>query len=89
MICDNPDAYINQPGFDFLQAVPLTWDETKVIDAKPSEFVPIARRKGNEWYVGAITNHDRADELSINLIFYLPEIIPRRFGAMHLQVIRI
>jgi alpha-glucosidase len=58
MMCDNPDAYINQPGFDFLQAVPLTWDETKVIDAKPSEFVAIARRKGKEWYVGAITNHE-------------------------------
>jgi alpha-glucosidase len=58
MICDNPDAYINQPGFDFLQAVPLTWDETRVIAAKPSEYVAIARRKGDDWYVGAITNHE-------------------------------
>jgi len=58
MVCDDPDAYIDQPGFDFLQQVPTTWDETRVIDAKPSEWLAIARRKGNEWYVGAITNHD-------------------------------
>ncbi|WP_094573009.1 glycoside hydrolase family 97 protein [Mucilaginibacter xinganensis] len=58
MVCDDPQAYINQPGFDFIQQVPTTWDETRVIDAKPGKWLAIARRKGNEWYVGAITNHE-------------------------------
>ncbi|MDB4923463.1 glycoside hydrolase family 97 protein [Mucilaginibacter sp.] len=58
MVCDNPEAYINQPGFKFVQQVPTTWDETRVIDAKPGEYVAIARRKGNDWYIGAITNHE-------------------------------
>ncbi len=58
MVCDDPDAYINQPGFEFIQQVPTTWDETHVIDAKPGEYLAIARRKGRDWYVGAITNHD-------------------------------
>jgi len=58
MMCDNPDAYINQPGFDFLQQIPVTWDETKVIDAKPGQYVAIARRKGDDWWIGAITNHE-------------------------------
>ncbi|WP_428328912.1 glycoside hydrolase family 97 protein [Mucilaginibacter sp.] len=57
MVCDNPEAYIGQPGFEFLQQVPTTWDETHVIDAKPGEYVAIARRKGADWYIGAITNH--------------------------------
>ncbi|MDR3694412.1 glycoside hydrolase family 97 protein [Mucilaginibacter sp.] len=57
MVCDDPEAYINQPGFDFIQKVPATWDETHVIDAKPGEYLVIARRKGNEWYIGGITNH--------------------------------
>ncbi len=57
MVCDDPDAYIGQPGFEFIQQVPTTWDETKVIDAKPGEWLAIARRKGNDWYIGAITNH--------------------------------
>lgn len=58
MVCDIPDAYIGQPGFEFIQQVPTTWEETHVIDAKPGEWLAIARRKGNDWYIGAITNHD-------------------------------
>ncbi|WP_228462477.1 glycoside hydrolase family 97 protein [Mucilaginibacter ginsenosidivorans] len=46
MVCDYPDAYIDQPGFEFLQQVPLTWDETKVLNAKVSDYVTVARRKG-------------------------------------------
>ena len=58
MVCDDPAAYINQPGFEFIQQVPTTWDETKVIDAKPGEWLAIARRKGTDWYIGAITDHN-------------------------------
>lgn len=57
MVCDYPDAYIGQPGFEFLQQVPLTWDETKVLNAKVSDYVTIARRKGDEWYIGTISNN--------------------------------
>jgi len=58
MVCDDPDAYIGALGFEFVQKVPTTWDETRVIDAKPGEYLAIARRKGDDWYIGAITNHD-------------------------------
>ena len=58
MVCDYPAAYEGQPGFEFIREVPTTWDETKVIDAKAGEFIVIARRKNNDWYIGAITNHD-------------------------------
>ena len=58
MVCDEPTAYIGQPGFEFIQQVPTTWDETHVFDAKPGEWLAIARRKGNDWYIGAITNHN-------------------------------
>ncbi|MDB5124626.1 MAG: glycoside hydrolase [Mucilaginibacter sp.] len=71
MVCDNPDAYIGEPGFEFIQQVPTTWDETRVIDAKPGEWLAIARRKGNDWYVGAITNHNTR---AVNKMFeFLPE----------------
>jgi alpha-glucosidase len=59
MACDYPDAYVGQPGFDFLQQVSTTWDETRVLDAEPSEYLSIARRKGSDWYIGAITNHSQ------------------------------
>jgi len=56
MVCDYPDAYLGQPGFDFLQEVPTSWDETKVIDAKVGEFITLARRKNDDWFVGTINN---------------------------------
>jgi len=71
MVCDNPDAYINQPGFEYIQHLPTTWDETHVIDAKPGEWLAIARRKGNDWYIGAITNHE--SRTIIKPFDFLPE----------------
>jgi alpha-glucosidase len=71
MVCDYPDAYIGQPGFEFLQQVPLTWDETKVLNAKVSEYITVARRKGNDWYIGSLSNNI-AHDISTSLSF-LPE----------------
>ena len=71
MVCDYPAAYEGQPGFEFIKEIPTTWDETKVIDAKVNEYILMARRKDNDWYLGAITNHN-ARELQIPFSF-LPE----------------
>ncbi len=57
MVCDYPAAYEGQPGFEFLKMVPTIWDETKVLEAKVGEYIVIARRKGNDWFLGAITGH--------------------------------
>jgi alpha-glucosidase len=56
LLCDYPDAYLGQPGFDFLQSVPTTWDETKVINAKVGEWITVARRKAGDWFIGTINN---------------------------------
>jgi alpha-glucosidase len=56
MVCDDPTAYEGQEGFDFLRAVPTTWDETRAPVAIPGERVTIARRKGDEWWVGTINS---------------------------------
>jgi alpha-glucosidase len=68
MVCDFPAAYEGQPGFDFIRSVPTVWDEIKVIDAKVGEFIVIARRKNQDWFVGAITNTNPR-ELSVPLTF--------------------
>ena len=46
----------NQECTDFISSVPTTWDETVALDGKVGEYVVIARRKGNTWYIGAINN---------------------------------
>ena len=68
MICDTPEAYEGQPGFEFLQTVPTTWDKTVVPDACVNEYVAIARRHGDDWYVGAI-NNSQARDVEIALDF--------------------
>ena len=56
MICDYPEAYEGQDGFDLLCKMPTVWDETVVSGAEVGEWVCIARRSGAEWYVGTINN---------------------------------
>lgn len=58
MVCDYPTAYEGQPGFDFLKMIPTTWDDTKIPTAVVGKYMVTARRKVNDWYVGAINNHE-------------------------------
>ena len=71
MAADYPDAYKDQPGFDFLKQVPTIWDETRVPDAVVDQYITVARRKGTDWYVGTITN-STARDIALKLDF-LPE----------------
>lgn len=71
LLCDTPEAYTGQPGFDFLLQIPATWDETKVLRAKPGEYIVIARRNGSDWYIGGL-NNDTPRDMDISLDF-LPD----------------
>jgi alpha-glucosidase len=68
MLADDPGAYEGQKELDFLRAVPVTWDETRVIAGSPARYIAIARRHGAEWYVGSITDEDPR-ELDLPLHF--------------------
>jgi alpha-glucosidase len=54
MLADDPAAYQGQIGLDFLRQVPTTWDETRVLAGRVGEYVVIARRHGDQWYLGAM-----------------------------------
>lgn len=57
MLCDSPSNYRReQECTDFIASVPTVWDETRVLDAKMGEYIVTARRKGNDWFIGGITN---------------------------------
>jgi alpha-glucosidase len=70
-VCDTPAAYEGQPGFEFIAAVPVTWDETRFLDGRPGESIVVARRRGADWYLAGITN-DAPRRLSIPLGFLGP-----------------
>lgn len=56
MVADTPGAYEGQPGFEFIAEVPTTWGETRFLAGEPGEYVVLARRKGDAWYLAGITN---------------------------------
>ena len=69
MLCDTPSNYEREKECtDFISAVPTVWDETIVLDGKMGEYIITARRQGNTWYIGGITNWDARD-LEVDLSF--------------------
>jgi len=66
MVSGYPEAYEGQKESPLLSAVPTTWDETRVVNAKVGDYITIGRRNGNEWYVGSIAGSHGA-ELDIPL----------------------
>ena len=69
MLCDTPTAYTKEREcLDFIAGVPTVWDETRALSGEIGEYVVIARRKGNDWYLGAITDWQPRD-ITIDLSF--------------------
>jgi alpha-glucosidase len=71
MVSDFPGAYAGQEDFDFIEAVPATWDETKVLNGRVGEYVTLARRRGEEWFLGSL-NDGTVRELEVPLGFLGP-----------------
>jgi alpha-glucosidase len=65
---DQPSAYRGEPEIEFFDKVKTVWDDTKVLDGEIGEYVTIARKSGEEWFVGTMTNND-ARKVSISLSF--------------------
>jgi len=57
MLSDSPSAYLREPEvMDFLGKVPTVWDETIGLGAKVGDYLAVARKSGDEWYIGAMTD---------------------------------
>jgi alpha-glucosidase len=70
MLADNPSNYYREPeAMEFLREVPTVWDETRVLDGKVGDYILIARRFGDTWYLGAMTDWSpREMELNLNFL---------------------
>ena len=58
----------NEPELEFFDHVPAVWDDTKVIHGKIGQYAVIARRSGDDWYVGCM-NSAQARTLDVPLAF--------------------
>ena len=69
MLCDAPKYYEQEKECtEFIAGVPTVWDETLAIDGKVGEYIVIARRSGEDWFIGGITGQNACD-VNIDLSF--------------------
>ena len=81
MLSDNPQNYRREHECTrFISQVPTVWDETVVLDAKVGEYILLARRSGENWYIGAMSDNG-SRELEIDFSF-LPD------GEYNLELFR-
>jgi alpha-glucosidase len=68
VVCDHPDNILNQAGADFLKIVPTVWDDIKFISGYPGDYIALAKRSGDRWFLG-VMNNSIAKEIEIKLDF--------------------
>ena len=66
-----PDVMADQPDFvtSFISDVPAAWDETRFVEGFPGDYVVIARRLGNRWFVGGLNGNETPKSIRLNLPF--------------------
>ncbi|MDR2038950.1 MAG: glycoside hydrolase family 97 protein [Bacteroidales bacterium] len=66
---DTPADFGDEPELVFFDELYAVWDDTKVLEGSIGEYISMARRKGNKWFVGSITNNDpRKFEFSFDFL---------------------
>ncbi|WP_455657610.1 glycoside hydrolase family 97 protein [Phocaeicola sp.] len=69
MLADSPSNYYREEKcMDFLSQVPVVWDETRVLKASVGEYIVVARRSGNTWFIGGMVGK-KGQKFDITLDF--------------------
>ncbi|RHC71015.1 alpha-glucosidase [Bacteroides uniformis] len=59
---DKPSFYHGEPEVEWFENLQTVFDDTKVLNGTPGKNVTMARRKGQEWFLGAMTNNEGSRE---------------------------
>ncbi len=74
MLADTPENYAHFPeAVDYLTDMPASWDESVVVDARIGDHIATARRSGDTWYLGAVTDEHRRS-VPVGLDFLEPGV---------------
>ena len=74
MLCDNPTLYYREKDCtQFMAGVPIPTDETISLAAKVGEYAIVAKRKGDKWYIGGMTNNKEKERVFDIALDFLPE----------------
>ncbi|MDE5941213.1 MAG: glycoside hydrolase family 97 catalytic domain-containing protein [Muribaculaceae bacterium] len=75
-VCDCPANLVGHIAEPLLRSVPVTWDETRCLEAVPDKYVTLGRRKGDDWWVATLTAEARTAVIDLS---FMPE--GKEFGA--------
>lgn len=80
-LADCPEGYLSQPLAvqSLITNLPTTWDDTRLIGGYPSEYIILARQKGDKWYIAGLNGSNEEKQLSFKLDF-----IGEQSGDIHL-----
>lgn len=66
---DNVTSYESRPAvLNYINAIPTTWDDVKPLSGVSNQYLAVARRKGDQWFIGAL-NNDQDRTLTLDLSF--------------------
>ena len=70
-LADRPESYLSQPAEvkQFFTELPTVWDDTKLLSGYPGKWVALARRSGEDWYVGVINGLDTPQTIAMDWAF--------------------
>lgn len=69
---DKPESAQEEPELKWFENLKTTWDETHILSGHPGEYIIMARRSGQDWYVAAMTNND-ARTITVCTTDFLPK----------------
>lgn len=70
MLADSPSNYNKEPATrDFLTTIPVEWDDLKVLEAAFGSYLTIARKSGDDWYIGSISSEEEPREVQLDCSF--------------------
>lgn len=61
-------AYQGYTGLSFLNDVDTAWDTSVLCEGYPGEYTSIARKSGDDWYIGAMTLNARTTDISLDFL---------------------
>jgi alpha-glucosidase len=69
VMADRPKAYLSSPAKEFLKQLGSTWDETRFIEGYPGDYICLARRKADKWFIAGINaGKERTVHIPLNFI---------------------
>jgi len=68
IFAEHGQKLLDWPGRELIKDIPSNWDETKYIEGMPASHIVIARRNGEDWYIGGMTDEARTVNISLDFL---------------------